>query len=70
MDGLEATKQIIADWGDKRPLIVAMTANALQSDKERCLATGMDDYICKPLTIGQVKTGIEKWASMCKIQRK
>jgi PAS domain S-box-containing protein len=70
MDGLEATKQIIADWGIKRPLIVAMTANALQSDKERCLAAGMDDYISKPLTIGQVKAGIEKWALLCKIQRK
>ncbi|MDO9255308.1 MAG: PAS domain S-box protein [Bacteroidales bacterium] len=70
MDGLEATRQIIAGWGNKRPLIVAMTANALQSDKERCLATGMDDYISKPLTINQVKTGIEKWASLCKIPRK
>ncbi len=65
MDGLEATRQIIANWGDKRPLIVAMTANALQSDKEKCLATGMDDYISKPLTIGQVITGIEKWALLC-----
>ena len=66
MDGIEATKQIIAQWGNQRPLIVAMTANALNSDKEKCLAIGMDDYISKPLTIDQVKTGIEKWALMCK----
>jgi len=66
MDGLEATRHIIENWGDQRPLIVAMTANALQSDKEKCLAAGMDDYISKPLTIGQVITGIEKWALLCK----
>jgi len=66
MDGIEATQRIIAQWGDQRPLIVAMTANALNSDKEKCLAIGMDDYISKPLTIDQVKTGIETWAPMCK----
>jgi len=66
MDGLEATKQIIALWGDQKPLIVAMTANALKSDKENCLAAGMDDYISKPLTIEQVRDGIEKWALLCK----
>jgi PAS domain S-box-containing protein len=64
MDGIEATQQIIARWGDDRPLIVAMTANALKTDKEKCLATGMDDYISKPLTINQVRSGIEKWALM------
>jgi len=65
MDGFEATKQIIATWGSHRPLIIAMTANALRSDEEQCLAAGMDDYISKPLTIGQVKEGIEKWALLC-----
>lgn len=69
MDGFEATQHIVAQWGDKRPLIVAMTANALNSDKEKCLEIGMDDYISKPLTIDQVKTGIEKWATMCKVQQ-
>ena len=42
MDGMEATRQIIAQRGNQRPLIVAMTANALNSDKEKCLAIGMD----------------------------
>jgi PAS domain S-box-containing protein len=70
MDGLEATRQIIADWGDKRPLIVAMTANALESDKEKCLDAGMDDYISKPLTINQIFTGIEKWAPLCNLPGK
>lgn len=66
MDGLEATKQIIHQWGDERPLIVAMTANALYTDKDKCLEAGMDDYISKPLTISQVKSGIERWSQLCK----
>jgi len=70
MDGFEATRQIIAKWADQRPLIVAMTANALTSDREKCLAGGMDDYISKPLTIDRVSIGIEKWASLCNIRSK
>jgi CheY-like chemotaxis protein len=69
MDGFEATKQIIAQWGDKKPLIVAMTANALSTDKDRCLEAGMDDYISKPVTIDQVKRGIEKWSSLLNISK-
>ncbi|MEI7524922.1 MAG: response regulator [Mariniphaga sp.] len=62
MDGIEATSKIIAQWGDQRPMIIAMTANALQSDKETYRAAGMDDYISKPLTVDQIRIGIEKWA--------
>jgi signal transduction histidine kinase/CheY-like chemotaxis protein/putative methionine-R-sulfoxide reductase with GAF domain len=65
MDGIEATKQICAKWGDKKPLIVAMTANALQNDKEKCLEAGMDDYMSKPLTIDQVSKRVPGWASLC-----
>ena len=46
MDGLEATRRICARWQrQQRPRIVAMTANAMQGDRELCLAAGMDDYI-------------------------
>ncbi len=48
MDGLEATRQIIAKWGDDRPRIVALTANAMREDKEKCYEAGMDDYLTKP----------------------
>jgi CheY-like chemotaxis protein len=64
MDGLEATRQIIGTYGVQRPLIIAITANAHQIDKDICIASGMDDFLTKPLTILQVKSCIEKWAMM------
>ena len=53
MDGLEASRRIVARWPEagKRPRIVAMTANAMQGDREQCLAAGMDDYVTKPIRV-------------------
>ena len=50
MDGLEASRQIVQRWSD-RPRIVAMTANAMQGDRDACLAAGMDHYITKPIRV-------------------
>jgi CheY-like chemotaxis protein len=55
MDGLDASRRITARWpSGKRPRIVAMTANAMQGDREACLAAGMDDYITKPIRVDQL----------------
>jgi len=55
MDGLDAARRINADHPDgNRPRIVAMTANAMQGDREMCLAAGMDDYIAKPIRVDRL----------------
>ena len=55
MDGMEATRRITRRWSaQERPRIVAMTANAMQGDREQCLAAGMDDYITKPIRVDQL----------------
>jgi signal transduction histidine kinase/putative methionine-R-sulfoxide reductase with GAF domain/ActR/RegA family two-component response regulator len=53
MDGLEASRRIVTRWpgAGNRPRIVAMTANAMQGDREECLAAGMDDYVTKPIRV-------------------
>jgi len=61
MDGLEATSLIRKEQKHK-PLIVAMTANAMVEDKEVCLNAGMDDYISKPINLPQLVTVLEKAA--------
>jgi signal transduction histidine kinase/ligand-binding sensor domain-containing protein/DNA-binding response OmpR family regulator len=62
MDGMEATKAIRA--GQKlQPVIIAMTANAMQGDRDACLSAGMNDYISKPFKPQEIAIMLEKWAS-------
>lgn len=65
VDGFEATAQIRADEaarGQKRVPIVALTAHAMQGDREDCLAAGMDDYLAKPFKQQSLRDMLEKWA--------
>ena len=62
MDGLEAARQICQRWpAGKRPRIIAMTGNALIGDREKCLQAGMDDYISKPIRVGDLQSALERW---------
>jgi signal transduction histidine kinase/DNA-binding response OmpR family regulator len=61
MDGLEASRQICSRWSrGERPRIVAMTANAMQGDRERCLEAGMDDYVSKPIRVEELISALDR----------
>jgi PAS domain S-box-containing protein len=65
MDGHELTRRIraaeAADAGGTRTPVVAVTANALKGEEEKCLAAGMDAYIAKPVNIDRLRTTLERW---------
>jgi CheY-like chemotaxis protein/HPt (histidine-containing phosphotransfer) domain-containing protein len=69
MNGMEATRTIRERQANpnshptyrSRIVIVAMTANAMQGDKEKCLAGGMDDYLAKPVRLEDIRAVIERW---------
>jgi signal transduction histidine kinase/DNA-binding response OmpR family regulator len=63
LDGLEATRRIVARWDRAhRPTIVAMTANAMDGDREMCLAAGMDDYLSKPIRPEELAAALDRAA--------
>jgi CheY-like chemotaxis protein len=67
MDGFEATRQIRRNITPGQHLpIIAMTASAMQGDKEQCLTAGMDDYIAKPIDFHQLTAVIGRWTSELK----
>jgi CheY-like chemotaxis protein/nitrogen-specific signal transduction histidine kinase/HPt (histidine-containing phosphotransfer) domain-containing protein len=71
LDGLETTRRLRGRERDRAPAagadsplcIVAMTANAMQGDRERCLAAGMDDYLSKPVRLEDLRALLERWAA-------
>ena len=60
MDGFEASRQIRA-LDQPQPIIVAVTANALVGERERCLSAGMDDYLSKPFQAEELVAIVRKW---------
>lgn len=64
MDGFEATRRIRERENGvdiKRLPIIAMTASAMDGDRGRCLDSGMDDYLSKPINLTELKTALERW---------
>ncbi|MDH5424570.1 MAG: response regulator [Gammaproteobacteria bacterium] len=61
MDGFLATHKIRNNTDTSEAIIIAMTANAMEGDREKCLAAGMDDYISKPINISAFSKTLKKW---------
>jgi DNA-binding response OmpR family regulator len=69
MDGLEASRRIQQDWPTQaRPWIIAMTANAMQGDRQVCLDAGMDDYISKPIRMEALIQALRQYQPKEKVQ--
>jgi CheY-like chemotaxis protein len=64
LDGFETTRQIrIRENGRDRLPVIAMTANAMKGDRERCLESGMDDYLSKPIDLARLAETLERWSA-------
>jgi CheY-like chemotaxis protein len=68
MDGLEATRMLRLCL-KKQPVIIAMTANAMEGDQDDCIQAGMDDYISKPVEINALLARLEKWGTAINAKR-
>jgi PAS domain S-box-containing protein len=64
MDGYEATRAIRAGQNQPSIMIVAMTANAMEGDRELCLQAGMNDYVSKPVRVQELRTVLERVATL------
>lgn len=61
LDGISTTKELRANKSIQQPIIIALTANALKDDREKCMAVGMDDYLSKPISLLDMKKALLKW---------
>jgi len=63
LDGYEATRRLRASAGENRDVpVIALTANAVAGDRERCLAAGMNDHLTKPIGLAELQAGLERWS--------
>jgi CheY-like chemotaxis protein len=69
MNGLEATR-MIRTCLEIQPVIIAMTANVMQGDRDECMQAGMDDYMSKPIELPELLNQLEKWALVLRERRK
>jgi signal transduction histidine kinase/DNA-binding response OmpR family regulator len=69
MDGLEASR-MIRTCLQIQPIIIALTANAMQGDRDECMQAGMDDYMSKPIELKELVRQLEKWALTLKDRKK
>jgi CheY-like chemotaxis protein len=71
MDGYETARRIrerFRDSGSARPHVIAMTAGAMEGDRDRCLEAGMDDYLAKPVRPESLRAAIERWGAIARRQ--
>ena len=68
MDGLEASRQVVALYPSPqdRPRIIALTANAMQGDRELCIEAGMDDYLSKPIRKDELQAALKRTRNAAK----
>ncbi|GAC1502578.1 MAG: hypothetical protein NVS2B14_15200 [Chamaesiphon sp.] len=70
MDGYQTTQEIRRKKGNNYlPVITALTANAMQEDKEKALAAGMNDYLSKPVRKEQLQAMLTHWSEMIQKNR-
>ncbi|MAX79618.1 MAG: hypothetical protein CL843_05525 [Crocinitomicaceae bacterium] len=69
MDGYLATRIITKQHKENRPIIIAMTANAMEGDRQRAIQEGMDDYLSKPISINIIRKTLIKWGRITKLNQ-